>query len=79
MSLQWSQPLNLSQVLVYSLGCEHGRRWILKHSIVIKYTKVVGMVEFYVYVTDIVLKRRKIYSFFTKNVVYIVKIRVTIS
>jgi hypothetical protein len=46
MSLQWSQPLNLSQVPVYSLGCEHGRRWILKHSIVIKYTKVAGMIEF---------------------------------
>jgi hypothetical protein len=79
MSLQWSQPLNLSRVLVYSLGCERGRRWILKHSINIKYTKVVGMVEFYVYVTDFAFKRRKIYSFFKKNVVYIGKIRVTIS
>jgi hypothetical protein len=52
MSLQWSQPLNLSQVIVYSLGCEHGRRWILKHSIVIKYIKFVGLVQFRVYVTD---------------------------
>ncbi len=66
MSSQWSQPLNLSQVLVYSLGCEHGRRWILKHSIVIKYTKVVGIVEFYVYVTYSAFKRRKIYSFLRK-------------
>jgi hypothetical protein len=66
MSLQWSQPLDLSQVLVYGLGCEHGRRWILKHSIIIKYAKVVGMVEFYVYVTDFASKRRKIYSFLRK-------------
>jgi hypothetical protein len=57
MSLQWSQPLNLSQVLVYSLGCERGRRWILIQSIAIKYFKFVGMIEFYVYVTDIALKR----------------------
>jgi hypothetical protein len=66
MSLQWSQPLNLSQVLVYSLGCEHGRRWILKHSVILKYTKVVEKDEFYIYVTDFAFKRRKIYSFLRK-------------
>ncbi len=66
MSLQWSQPLNLSQVLVYSLGCERGRRWILIHGIAVKYFKVAGRIEFYVYVTDFALKRRKIYSFLRK-------------
>ncbi len=66
MSLQWSQPLNLSQVLVYSLGYERGRRWILIHSIAAKYFKVAGMNEFYVYVTDFALKGREIYSFLRK-------------
>jgi hypothetical protein len=79
MSLQWSQPLNLFQVLVYSLGNERGGRWILKHSLVIKYAKVVVMVEIYLYITVFAFKRRKIYSFLKKNVVYIGKIRVTIS
>ncbi len=69
----------MSQVLVYSLGCELGGRWILKHSIVIKYTKAVGMIELYVYVTGFAFKRGKIYSVFRKNVVYIVKILGTIS
>jgi len=31
-----------------------------------KYFRVVGMIEFYVYVTDFALKRRKIYSFLRK-------------
>jgi hypothetical protein len=66
MSLQWSQPLNLSQVLVYCLGYERGIRCILIHSIAMKYFRVVGMIEFYVYVTDFALKRRKIYSFLRK-------------
>jgi len=38
----------------------------LIHSIAIKFFKVVGMIEFYVYVTDFALKRRKIYSFLRK-------------
>ncbi len=60
------------------LGCERGRRWISIYSIAIKYFKVVGMIKFFVYVTDFALKRRKIYSFFKKNVVYIGKIWATI-
>ena len=52
---------------------------VLIHSLAIKYFKPFGMIEFYVYVTDFALKRRKIYSFLKKNVVYIVKIMVTIS
>ncbi len=51
----------------------------MKHNIVIKYTKAVEIIELYVYVTGFAFKRRKIYSLFKKNVVYIVKIRVTIS
>jgi hypothetical protein len=51
----------------------------VKHSIILEYTKVIVKVEFYVYVTDFFSKRRKIYSFSRKNVVYIVKIWVTIS
>jgi len=31
-----------------------------------KYFRVVGMIEFYVYVTDFALKRRKIYSVLRK-------------
>ncbi len=62
MSLQWSQPLNLSQVLVYSLGCERGRGWILIYSIAVKYFRVTGMIDIYVYATDFTLKRRIIYS-----------------
>ena len=51
MSLQWSQPLNLSQVLVYSLGCEHGRRRNLKHIDVIKYFKSVERSYMYMLLT----------------------------
>jgi len=79
MSLQWFQPLNLSQVLVYCLGYERGIRCILIHSIAMKYFRVVGMSEFYVYVTGFALKRGKIYSFLRNNVVYIGKVLVIFS
>jgi hypothetical protein len=49
---------------------------VLIHSFAIKYIKLVGMIEFYVYVTDFAFKGRKIYP---KNAVYIVRITVTIS
>jgi len=52
---------------------------VLIHSLAIKYIKLVGIIEFYVYVTDFALKGKKKFICFKKNVVYIVKIMVTIS
>ncbi len=78
MSLQWSQPLNLSQVLVYSLGCEHGRRRNLKHIDVMKYFKFVGTIK-HMYMLLILPSKGENFIRFKKNVVYIVKIMVTIS
>jgi hypothetical protein len=44
---QWSQPLNLSQVLERNLGLEHGRSYIVEKRIISKYIGVYGEGEFF--------------------------------
>ncbi len=51
----------------------------MKHINILKYVKVIGRIEFYLYVIDSASKRKKKMLVFKKNVVYFVKIWVTIS
>ncbi len=83
-SMIFMPPTHLSlmarrQVLVRSLGCEHSRRCILKHEIILKYNGMIGRIEFYLFVIDSASKKKEILLVFKKNVVYFVKIWVTIS